>query len=561
MNGDWHDRLSQPRFAVRVEKDVFVRMRDGTRIAADVYRPDAPGRFPALLGLSPYSKDVQKLPIFEYPTNRDVGNGGIESGDTEYFVSRGYVHVIAEARGTGMSEGSYRVFTEEEQRDGYDLVEWMAAQSWCDGNVGMLGMSYLGIMQFLVAAQNPPHLKAIFPVDAATDIYRHWSYHGGILHLSFLATWWDASLVVNRAGEVDVPQAELKASVAELLEQPDIRSYPRLYKTLRWPDKNPHLFDVLVHPFDGPFYWERSASTKFDKIRIPCFVLSRWASSYLHLPGAFSAFNGVRGPKKMMITVPESGVGFNRPWHENHDLILRWYDHWLKGNDTGIMDEPPIRILVQGTNAWREEREWPLARTRWTRFYLHANAGLSGDAPGWNERPDRFDNAVGLQPGGKVPGLEFRTDPLPADTELTGPMALVLYASIDTPDTSWYVELHDMAPDGASKRVSVGWLKASHREIDPERSKPYQPFHPHIRAIPVEPGRVCEYAIDLREASQVVKVGHRLVLLVKAQDAAWEGSRYRSVNHLPPSVSTRHTVQHTMEYPSHLLLPIIPATG
>ena len=561
MNEDWHKAVSQPQYGLKAEKDVFVRMRDGIRVAADIYRPNASGRFPALLGLSPYSKDVQKLPIFEYPTNRDLGNGGIEAGDTEYFVSRGYAHVIAECRGTGISEGSYRVFTEKEQQDGYDLVEWIAQQPWCDGNVGMLGMSYLGIMQLLVAAQNPPHLKAIFPVDAATDIYRHWAYHGGILHLSFLATWWDASLVVNSAASTDIPEAELKPIVDALLEHPDIRSYPRLYKTLRWPHKNPHLFDILTHAFDGPFYRERSACTKFGKINIPCYLLSRWAAPYLHLPGAFSAYEGINAPKKMMITVPESGVGFNRPWHENHDIILRWYDHWLKGIDTGIMSEPPIRLLVQASNQWRHENEWPLARTRWTRLHLHAQGRLGHDSPGWNERPDKLTSAIGLQPGTKIPALGYSTEPLVEDTEVTGPMALHFYASIDTADTSWYVEVHDVDPNGAEKRVSVGWLKASHRELDASRSKPYQPFHPHTRAIPIEPGRIFDYAIGLSETAYVFRVGHRIRLSIKAQDAAWEGSGYRSVSHLPPSVETRHTLYHTPEYPSYLLFPVIPGDG
>lgn len=556
MNEDWHKLVSQPQYQVKVEKDIFVRMPDGIRIATDIYRPDAHGKYPALLGITPYSKDVQKLPIFEFPTNRDLGNGGIEAGDTDYFVSRGYVHVIAESRGTGVSEGSYRVFTDQEQQDGYDLVEWIAKQPWCNGNVGMLGMSYLGMIQLLVAAKNPPHLKAIFPVDAATDIYRHWAYHGGILHLSFLATYWDASLVVNSTDSTTIPN--LEAIVEGLLENPDIRSYPRLYKTLRWPQKNPHLFDVMVHPFDGPFYWERSASTKFGKINIPCYLLSRWAAPYLHLPGAFSAYGNINAPKKLMITVPESGVGFNRPWHENHDIILRWYDHWLKGIDTGIMREPTIRILVQGTNQWRYENEWPLERTQWTKLHLGVQGRLHHDLPDWNERPDKVTTAIGLLPGGKIPSLRYSTEPLTNDTEVTGPIALYLYASISTADTNWIVEISDVDPKGTEKRVSVGWLKASHRELDDSRSKPYQPFHPHTRAVPIEPGKIFEYAIEIRETSYVFRAAHRIQLVVKTQDASWEGSGYRAINHIPPSLETQHTIYHTPEYPSHLLLPVIP---
>jgi predicted acyl esterase len=454
------------------------------------------------------------------------------------------------------------VFGSKEQQDGYDLVEWIAKQPWCNGNVGMLGMSYFGMIQLLVAAQRPPHLKAIFPVDAATDMYRHWGYHGGILHLSFLATWWDSSLVVNRAAASDIAEGERASIIESLLEDPDVRSHPRLYKTLRWRHKNPHLFDILVHPFDGPYYQERSASARFGQIDIPCHLLSRWSAQYIHLPGAFSAYANINAPKRLMITIPESGVGFNRPWHENHDLVVRWYDHWLKGIDTGIMEEPPITILVQGADRWRHENEWPLARTRWTRFHLGVHNRLKQDAPGWNERPDHFTNAPGLKPGVRVPALRYATEPLAQNTEITGPMALYLYGSLSSDDTNWIVELNDVSPEGAETRVSIGWLKASHRELDPARSKPYKPFHPHTRAVPVQPGRVVEYAIELCDSSYVFKAGHRVQLLVKAQDAPWEGSSYiyRLSNHLASSRETRHTIYHTPEFPSHLLLPVIPAT-
>ena len=560
MSEHWHARVSQPRYRTRVEKNVRVAMRDGVRLCVDIYRPEAGGRFPALLGASPYSKDVQKLPVPESPTDREAGNGGIEAGDSDYFVSRGYVHVIADARGTGHSEGAYRVYSLKEQQDGHDLVEWMAGEPWCDGNVGMLGSSYFGIYQLLTAAQQPPHLKAIAPVDTATDAYRHRAYHGGILHRSFISTWWEGSLVAHTADQVDLAQEELSRVVAELKERPDIKSNPRLWKALEFPWTNPHLFDILTHPFDGPFYWERSAYTKLDRIRIPTFLLGRWSAHYLHLPGSFQAYEGIDTPKRLMITVPESGSGYNRPWHENHDLLLRWYDHWLKRNDTGLMEEPPVKIFVQGANRWRDENEWPLARTQWKRLSLGANGSLKEDGPGWNERPDRFTNVVALLPGQPVPALRYATAPLAQDTEVTGPMALTLYGSISGTDTNWIVEVEDLAPDGKATRVSIGWLKASHREMDESKSKAYQPFHPHTRALPVTPGRVERYAIEIRETSYVFKAGHSLQLRVKAQDAPWEGASYvyRLSLHLAPHEEMRHTVYHTPEYPSCLLLPVIP---
>ena len=230
MDKDWYQLLSQPTHNTRIDKDMVIVMRDGVRLAADVYRPDANGKFPALLSVSPYSKDVQKLPVREYPTDRDLGNGGIECGDTDYFVSRGYVHVIADARGTGMSEGGYRVFSAKEQQDGHDLIEWIAAQLWCNGKVGMLGSSNFAMIQLLVAAQQPPHLKAICPVDSATDMYRHWGYHGGMLNVSFVSTWWDGSLVVNGVGPSGMDAEETERARQALMNDAEVRSYPRLWK-------------------------------------------------------------------------------------------------------------------------------------------------------------------------------------------------------------------------------------------------------------------------------------------------------------------------------------------
>jgi len=559
MSADWHELVSQPKYKVKVKKNVTIPMRDGIHLAADIYYPDADGKFPALLGISPYGKEVQKLPIRDFPTDTKLQNGGIESGNTEYFVSRGYVHIIADCRGTGHSEGVYGVFTKKEFEDGYDLIEWIAHQPWCNGNVGMLGMSYFAMIQYGVAAQNPPHLKAIFPHDGAADMYRHWAYHGGILTLGFFQHWW-SSVLANAVEPSDISTAELSKIVEDLKNNQDIRGFPYAYVALTLREKNPHLFDVLMHPYDGPFYWERSGYTKFSKINIPSYLLSRWTAWAIHLPGAFGAYREINAPKKLMITIPESGVGFNRPWHENHDIILRWYDHWLKGIDTDIMDEPPIRILVQGINQWRYENEWPLARTKWTKFYLRGNGLLTEAAPGTGEKPDSFTNMPWLKPREEVPPIKYTTTSLTEDVEVTGPSALYLYASLDTEDTDWMVEIRDVDTSGTEKLVSMGWLKASHREIDDSKSLPYQPFHPHTGSIPIKPGEIYEYAIEIRETSMVFKAGHKIQLVIKGQDAPWEGKEYfRDVFwHLPRRKETQHTIYHTPEYPSYLLLPIIP---
>lgn len=558
---DWLSHLSQPKYRMKVEKDVRIPTRDGVQLAVDIYHPDTDGRFPALLSMSCYGKDIQKLPVPDYPTDPLLGNGGIESGDSDYFVKRGYVHIIADSRGTGLSGGAYRVLTAKEQEDGYDLVEWIANQPWCNGNVGMLGISYFAMTQYLVAAQKPPHLKAIFPCDAATDHYRHIDYHGGILNIAFAFQWWE-HVLAHTVASSDLPADELKRRVEDLKKTEDVRSFPTAFIALMFPEKNPRLFDLLVHPYDGPFHWERSAYTKFERIDIPCHLMSRWTAYNVHLPGAFSAYGFIRTPpknKKLLITIPESGVGFNRPWHEDHDTILRWYDHWLKGTDTGMMDEPPIRLLVQGTNEWRDENEWPLARTRWTKFYLREKGSLSEKPPVSSEKPDRYANNPGVKPGQPIPGVEYLTSPFRENTEVTGPIALYFYASLSSEDSDWMVALSDIDLDGSERVVSRGWLKASHREMDESKSKPYQPFHPHTRSIAIDPGKIFEYAIDIRETSYVFKAGHRIRLKIKSQDAPWEGKGYDYAihRHFTRSRETVHTIHHTSEYPSYLLLPII----
>jgi putative CocE/NonD family hydrolase len=465
MTADWHELVSQPKYKVKAEKDIFIVMRDGTRIAANIYRPDAEGKFPALLSYSFYGKDIQKLPIPKgTPIDFRSGNGGIEAGNSEYFVSRGYVHLIADARGTGFSDGGFRLFSRKDQEDGYDLVEWIARQPWCSGNVGMLGMSSFAMIQYLVAALNPPHLKAIFPFEGSTDIYRAFGYHGGILDFGMFFQWWH-HIPAHTMEPLDVSKAELKRMVEEAKSNGDIQGNPNVYISVVWPENNPIMFDFAIHPHDGQYYWERSAYTKFDKIKIPTYCLSRWTTWLIHLPGAFSAYQGINAPKKLMIGLPEAGekekyeFSVGRPWNEGHDIILRWYDHWLKGIDTGVMDEPPISILIQGIDKWHHENEWPLARTKWTKFYLRQGGRLTEAPPTSSEEPDSFTNLPTLKPRQKVPCVEYTTEPMAQDTEITGPSALYLHASLSNQDANWMAEIFDISPDGSRRLVTMGWLK------------------------------------------------------------------------------------------------------
>jgi hypothetical protein len=564
------ERGAKPMPEVKVEMNVYVRMRDGVRLAIDIYRPDAEGKFPALLAMSPYGKsekEVIKIP----PKPFNMEYAGLEIGDTEFLVSKGYAHVVADVRGSAHSEGQYDICSTKEQEDGYDLVEWIAQQPWCNGNVGMVGISYYALIQYLVAAQQPPHLKAIFSHDGWGDMYRDISHHGGILMHGWLPAFTQGGSILAwnaiPASKTIYSEDELSRRVEKLKNNEVINKSPVLITTLAFPHYKPTLFDWLVNELDGPYYWERSAYTKYDQIKVPVFLGSEMHAYpvVMHLPGAFSAYAGINAPKKLVIrpSVPE------RPFHEFHDEIVRWYDYWLKGIDTGIMDEPPIKIWVREANEWKYGDEWPLAETKWTSYHLRAGNLLRESPATTEETPDDFNHKPVLPLVATRPPLDpmpdylsYTTEPLNQDTEVIGPIALYLYAAVSSDDADFIVKLKDVSPDGTEFVLSRGWLKASHREVDKERAKPWQPYHPHTRAMPVVPGEVNEYAIEIRPISNLFRKGHQIKLEIWScdfpADAVDDTLHWPTWSHLSYDKETSYKLYHSPRYPSHLLLPVIP---
>jgi uncharacterized protein len=437
------ERLSPPQYEVLVERDVWLTMRDGVRVSADIFRPDGEGRFPALVSVSAYGKAVQKSLARPLPLSPQRGNGGQEAGDTEFWVKRGYVHIVVDVRGSGKSEGQYDYMGLQEQLDGYEIIEWAAAQRWCSGKVGMLGMSYFGVMQWLIAMHKPPHLTAIAPYEAFVDRYRHSFYHGGILTDGFFHQWW---------GHVSVPpmqplvyrylsEREIEKRRQILLASPEVEDSPFLHVTLTYPEKNPILFDLLLQPCDLAYSQERSALRQLHKIEIPCFLATRWSAWAIHLPGVLAGWQGLQHNrnKKLFLMETPSPHGPLRPWRDHQDLLLRWYDHWLKGNDTGMMDEPPVTYLIKEVNEWRTSADWPLPETEWTTFYLHGDGRLDRDTPAEEEPVCSFINDPFLYPGQEIPGLTYTTPPLSHDLKVVGPIALYLSAELDQPDATWVV--------------------------------------------------------------------------------------------------------------------------
>jgi predicted acyl esterase len=559
MKKDWRELISQPQYGVKVEKDIFVPVRDGVRLAVNIYRPDASGKFPALFAMGGYGKELQEELIPPQPLNKSaLWDGNIEGGDTSVIVPRGYVHVIADARGTGNSEGEFMgMWKQQEGQDGADIVEWIARQPWCDGNVGMIGYSYYGGMQLKVAIHQPPHLKAIFVSHVSSDFYRDFAYSEGVLNL-FLYGLWDGRhgtsgfAPKNAVSEMikTLPKEELERRRNEILNNPDIRHYPNVYHLLKYPQKNPSFFDMVLNPFDGPFWRDRSVYPFFDKIKVPTYVVGKVGGA----TGFWNVYSGLNTIKKLWVKPhgPEE-----RPWREDIELILRWYDHWLKGNDTGLMDEPQIKMFVPGAEKYRYEADWPLKGIDYTDCYLRRWEGLSFEPELYQPEPDCFLQQP-LHLSTKRDSVKYVSPPLSADLEVIGPAALDLFASIDQDDTNWIVKLSDVAPGGKEMAVSRGWLKASHRALDEARSKPYLPFHPHTSAEPVKPGEINKYSISLGNIVNVFKAGHRIKLGIESLESPRDPEiQIHYHPHLPSSRTTLHKIYRNRDFKSHLMLPVI----
>lgn len=537
-------------------------MRDGVRLAVDVFRPDAKGQFPALLSISPYGKEIQSLPLPPQTLGKSaLWDGNIEAGDPFYIVPRGYVHVIGDLRGTGYSEGENvgRV-VKHEGEDGHDLVEWIAQQPWCDGNVGMVGHSYFGQVQVPVALQQPPHLKAIFPSRMSADAYQN-AYPGGILGLFYYGLW-DGRLGTsgyaprNCVSEMvkRLSREELERRVEEALNNPDIRTFPNLYHLLKYPQKNPFFFDFLLNPLNGPFYSERSTCDKFDGVRTPVCVAGQWG--FLFAPGfEINLYLAANAPKKLIMYAAGSP---ERPWRQALDKVIRWYDHWLKGIDTGMMDGPPIELFVMGANQWRYEDEWPLPGTQWEKWYLRGWEGLSPEPEIFNDEPDCFAQQP-LYLASKTQLIEYLSPPMPEDRDAIGPVAFHFFASIDTDDANWIVSLYDVDERGAAVYLSRGCLKASHRALDETRSKPWQPCHPHTSSEPVTPDKIYGYAIGLAPISNRFRKGHRIRLEIKSILSPRDPECLVHFHPLlPSSKTTVHKIYRDKQHESHLLLPFVP---
>jgi putative CocE/NonD family hydrolase len=569
------------------ERDLRVTMRDGTRLALDVYRPDGPGPFPVLYAAALHNKDMQGPDIADVlpaqPANAPLWFGPIEAGDTRRFVANGYVHVIAQPRGSAKSEGHYG----HEDSDHYDTIEWIAQQPWSNGKVGMVGISGYAGEQWRAAAQGHPALKAIFPYDACSAYggmfgFRDF-YPGGVLHAFAYLLDVFSTVHESRGVPAELPAAE-ETLFRQALANPDFKMYMNLYNILTQRGQRTFImYRSMVAPWEPDGTVEASEEF-FRKIRIPFYTGSgAYAYTYkLHWLGAQHYFRNVSAPSKLLFTGP---AHLERPFHQYHDEILRWYDYWLKGIDTGIMQEPRVRYWLMGANEWRTGDSWPLPQTEWVEFYLADWEKLTTRSPSARAEvgaasmePDVFTQ-MPLKKTTSVARLRYLTEPLSKDLTVAGPMSLTLFAAIDQPDTNWIVILKDVGPDFSvvtaregertvstqlhERELTRGWLKASYRALDEKRSTPWEPFHKLTKESirPAPPGEIVEYRIHILATANQFKAGHRICLEITSLDVPTGTGAMTNVEYIPyhvcSSQTVTHRIYHDAQRPSHLLLPVI----
>jgi uncharacterized protein len=561
---------------MRVERDVPIAMSDGVALRANVFRPDALGEFPVILSHGPYTKGVHfrdwRPSAWKTLTERNpdvlAGSSGLhmnwETVDPERWVPYGYAVVRVDARGSGRSPGTLEIYSPRDRQDMYETIEWAGEQPWSTGKVGLVGISYYAIAQWRVASIQPPHLAAIIPWEGWADNYRDRAFHGGILSNNFISGWIRRSIEPMQHGSPD--PLGLDPVTGELPTGPEIMDE----ETLR-ANRVDFMADLKQHPLDDGWHRERSAD--WDKITVPLLSCGNWGGVGLHLRGNIEGFAQAASDAKWL----EVHTGTH--WEDFYvrrgmDLQKRFLDRFLKGADNGWDDEPPVLLAIRRPDSvtYRKEHEWPLARTEWTRLYLHGDTATAGwDGPG-------AEGSVSYDALGD--GVTFLSAPFDNETEFTGPAALRLWASSSTADMDVFATVRAFDPQGnevtfvgaSEPRVPLtqGWLRASHRELDEERSTDYRPYHAHRRVQPLTPGEPVALDVEIWPTSFVFPAGYRLGLTISGRDfqrPGREGSPRGSGPFLhtdpddrdPAVFGGRNTLHTGGATASYLLLPRIPA--
>jgi len=580
------DRLRErheTRDGMRIIWDAPIVMDDGLCLRADIFLPLAEGRYPVILTYGPYAKGLAFQDGYPSAWERmvekhpDVAAGSTnkyqnwEVVDPEKWVPDGYACVRVDSRGCGCSPGYIDHFSPRETRDFYDCIEWAGVQPWSSGKVGLNGISYYGINQWQVASLQPPHLAAMCIWEGAADWYRDMTHHGGILS-TFWANWYDMQVKTVQYGAGE--RGRRSRVHGGLVCGPETLSEEEL-------EKNRVDFgaDIRSHPLDDDYH--KARSPVWEKVTVPFLSAANWGGQGLHPRGNFEGFVRAASKDKWL---EAHGIEHWTHFYTDYGVGLqkRFFAHFLKGENSGWERQPRVQLQVRhakGHFTERHEQDWPIPDTEWLRLYLDPRRSALTDAPGAETAEIAFE-ALG-------PGTTFLTPPLDAETEFTGPSALKLWVSSSTEDADIFVVLRVFTPDlrevtfqGAidpNTPIGQGWLRASHRKLDPELTRPWRPYHTHEEVQPLQPGEPVELDIEIWPTSIVVPPGYRLALTIRGKDYEWPGGSGGRLSNFkneltgcgpflhddpldrPPEVFGGTTTLHFGEDRApHLLLPRIP---
>jgi len=559
---------------IRIDRYQAVPMRDGVRLYGDLYRPKREGKFPVLVVRTPYG----------------VQRDGVHQNMIQ-FAQRGYAVLVQDVRGRYESEGKWEPFRSE-GNDGYDTIEWAARQPWSNGNVGTQGGSYLGHVQWRAGTQSPPSLVTMFPAVASTNIYKNWLGHGGAFRLSFNFGWG----VVRMPNRIMLPQYwhSENYSPPELKYDEVLRRLPLSEMDLRASGYAvQHYRDWLKHQSYDQYWSSIGDEEQFEKVKVPVHTSGGWFDIFLS--GTINGFTGMRrmggtekarreskmiigawghGPSQKFGDV-DFGPGANRNLFERQ---LRWYDHYLKGEDNGIDREPPVEIFYMGVNKWQHVQEWPLPGTKFTPHYLDgANAnsvqgsGTLVPTPPAREGADQYsydpNNPVPTLGGNNCCGtptqagpkdqrpiesrqdvLVYTSEVLRAPVAIAGPVKMKLFAATDGRDTDWMVKLVDVYPDGFAMNIAEGILRARFRS-GLDRMQLLTPNQPY------------EFEIDMAGTANVFRVGNRIRVDITSSNFPQFDRNPNTGDDLGSYTrvrTARQTVYHGGSRGSHIVLPVVP---
>jgi predicted acyl esterase len=506
-----------------------LEMDDGIVLRADVYRPIADGRYPVILTYGVYAKGLAfqdgyplqwKKMVEDHPEILEGSTNKYqnwETTDPERWVPHGYAVVRVDSRGAGWSPGFMDCNSPREIDDLYQCIEWAGTQPWSNGKVGMLGISYYASNQWRVAGKRPPHLAAIIPWEGQNDRYRDSGYHGGIL-CEFQKLWAKHQVVTIQYGVGE--RAKKNPNTGESVAGPITLTPDELAKN------RVDVFEELKkHPLDDE--WHRSRSADLSKVAVPLLSCANWGGQGIHPRGNFNGFVESSSPLKWLEAHGDSHWSL---FYSRYGLELqkRFFDHFLKGVDNGWEKTPRVILNIRHpgeTFVLRYEHEWPLARTQWTKFYLDAGSLALSRTPVARETSIEYE-ALG-------DGLTFSLPPLERRMEITGPMAARLFVSSSTRDADLFLvvrvfdpagnELTFMGSTDPNTPIANGWLRASHRRLDPARTLPYRPYHPHDKVEPLTPGEIYQCDVEIVPSCIVIPAGWRLALSVRGKDYEYAG--------------------------------------